>query len=127
SPMFVRDDNGQKAFSKLRSAIGGVYAWRMDQFRSGALKNQAEYQRMIKEADFAFKQAFAFCPYSPEAVFKYVNLLVNSGHADDADRVVETCILFDPENSTMHGLLQNIREIKKGSMLNMNMPPQSSV
>jgi hypothetical protein len=24
---------------------------------------------MIKEADFAFRQALAFCPYSPEAVF----------------------------------------------------------
>ena len=28
SPMFVRDDNAQKAFSKLRSAIGGLYFWR---------------------------------------------------------------------------------------------------
>ena len=25
---FVRDDQAQKAFSKLRSSIGGVYNWR---------------------------------------------------------------------------------------------------
>ena len=27
-PKFLRDDNGQKAFSKLRSSIGGIYQWR---------------------------------------------------------------------------------------------------
>src|SRR4029078_79625 len=26
---FIRDDNAQKAFSKLRSAIGGLYFWRI--------------------------------------------------------------------------------------------------
>ena len=39
---------------------------------------------MIKEADFAFRQAFAFCPYSPEAVFRYVNLLLSLQRFDDA-------------------------------------------
>ena len=71
SRKFVRDDQGQKAFSKLRSSIGGVYQWRI----SNSKPNSPEQQRMIKEADFAFRQAFAFCPYSPEAVFRYCNLL----------------------------------------------------
>ncbi len=32
-------------------------------------------KRMIQAADFGFRLAFALCPYSPEAVFRYVNLL----------------------------------------------------
>ena len=80
---FVHDDDAQKSFSKLRSSIGGIYAWRLNpdphvcppEYRP---KSDAEYQRLLKEADFAFRQAFAFCPYSPEAVFRYCALLVHT-------------------------------------------------
>ena len=106
-PKFVRDDNAQKAFSKLRSAIGGVYFWRISMS-----KNVAENQRMIKEAEFAFKQSLAYCPYSPEAVYKYVTLLINLNRHDEAIRIVETCIQFDQDNLAMHGLAQNIRDLK---------------
>jgi len=71
---FVRDDQAQKSFSKLRSSIGGVYSWRLSRART-----PADQQRMLKEADFAFRQAFAFCPYSPEAVFRYTTLLASYG------------------------------------------------
>jgi len=108
SPEFVRDDNAQKAFSKLRSAIGGVYFWRVQ-----TVKNAEENQRVLKEAEFALKQAFAYCPYSPEAVYKYVTLLVNLARAGDAEMVVSTCLQFDPDNPTMEALLQNIRDIKR--------------
>jgi tetratricopeptide (TPR) repeat protein len=103
---FVRDDNAQKAFSKLRSAIGGVYFWRVQN-----IKNPIENQRTLKEAEFAFKQSFAYCPYSPEAVFKYVSLLVNLGRTQDAALVVKTCLRFDPENEGMRALEENIRQI----------------
>lgn len=108
APEFVRDDNAQKAFSKLRSAIGGVYFWRVQ-----TSKNPAENARMLKEAEFAFKQAFAYCPYSPEAVYKYVTLLVNLGRAADAELVVKTCQKFDPDNTAMDALAQNIADIRK--------------
>lgn len=107
SPAFVRDDNAQKAFSKLRSAIGGVYMWRV---QNG--KIPAENQRCLKEAEFAFKQSFAYCPYSPEAVYKYVTLLVNQGRLEEAEIIVQTSLLFDADNPAMLALLQNIRDIK---------------
>jgi tetratricopeptide (TPR) repeat protein len=107
---FIRDDNAQKAFSKLRSAIGGLYFWRISNS-----KTVPENQRMIKEADFAFKQAFAYCPYSPEAVYKYVTLLANIGRVADAELVVDTCLKFDPENGAIQALGANIHEIKKGT------------
>jgi thioredoxin-like negative regulator of GroEL len=106
SKEFVRDDNAQKAFSKLRSAIGGVYYWRAQNSRV-----PTEHARVLKEAEFAFKQSFAYCPFSPEAVFKYVTLLVTVGRAADADLVVKTSLLWDPENLGLQALAENVRQI----------------
>jgi hypothetical protein len=78
---FVRDDDGQKAFSKLRSSQAGMYAWRLSpqcppEYRQ---KSPASQAALIRETDFAFKQAFAFCPYSPEAVYRYRRNVRTSG------------------------------------------------
>ena len=105
---FVRDDQAQKAFSKLRSSIAGVYNWRI-----ANPKSAVEQQRMLKEADFAFRQAFAFCPYSPEAVFRYAQLLINTGRYDDALLVASTCQKLDPYNGQVNVLVQSLIEAKK--------------
>lgn len=111
---FVHDMDAQKAFSKLRSSIGGIYAWRL----SGAAapeyrpKTALEQQRLLKEADFAFKQAFAFCPYSPEAVFRYAQLLMNFQRIDDALLVAETCLKLDPYNGQVINLKNQLVNIK---------------
>lgn len=107
---FIRDDNAQKAFSKLRSAIGGVYAWRINQ--AGA--DRAKQDRLIKEADYTFKQAFAFCPYSPEAIFRYVNILVPTGRIDDAIAMVQVCRKLDPEQLAVKDLLDQLQRMKAG-------------
>jgi len=91
---FVRDDDGQKAFSKLRSSIGAsIYRWRMNNPH-----NPAERARVAKEAEFALKQAFAYCPYSPEAVFHLMNQLLNANRIDDALLILKTCHKLDPYN-----------------------------
>ncbi|MDB6126102.1 MAG: hypothetical protein JWQ71_5095 [Pedosphaera sp.] len=104
---FVRDDQAQKAFSKLRSSIGGIYNWR------AAYGAPSERARMLKEADFAFRQAFAFCPYSPEAVFRYVQLLAGQGRFDDALIVAKTCLRLDPYNGQVEGLVKQLTDIKE--------------
>jgi tetratricopeptide (TPR) repeat protein len=106
---FIRDDNAKKAFSKLRSAIAGVYFWRIN--HSAARGNLAEQQRMIREADFAFKQAFAFCPFSPEAVFRYTNLLISLKRAGDALLITETFLKFDKNNLAVQNLRDQIKNI----------------
>jgi tetratricopeptide (TPR) repeat protein len=111
---FIRDDDGQKAFSKLRSSIGGIYAWRLSpqsppQYRP---KSEAEFQRVLREAEFTFRQAFAFCPYSPEALFRYVNLLLPLNRVDDALLLAETCLKLDPYNAQVVGLVENLRSIR---------------
>ena len=105
---FVRDDNAQKAFSKLRSSIGGIYAWRV-----ANSKSQPEQQRMIKEADFTFRQAFAYCPFSPEAVYRYVNLLLSMQRIDDAILIVQTCKKLDQFNPSIDNLLAQVEGMKK--------------
>src|SRR4029453_5380640 len=99
-PKFIRDNDGQKAFSKLRSSIAGVYNYRI----SAPTTNPAQQQRYVREAEFAFKQAYAFCPYSPEAVFRYINLLISMGRVDDARLIAITSRKLDPYNSQMENL-----------------------
>jgi tetratricopeptide (TPR) repeat protein len=105
---FVRDEQAQKSFSKLRSSIGGVYGWRINN-----AKSSAEQQRMIKEADFAYRQAFVFCPYSPEAVFRYVTLLLSMNRIDDASLVANTCKKLDPYNPQIDGLIKQLNGYKQ--------------
>jgi tetratricopeptide (TPR) repeat protein len=111
---FIHDDDAQKAFSKLRSSIGGIYAWRLSpqnppQYRP---RNDAEYRRILREAEFTFRQAFAFCPFSPEAVFRYVQLLVQLQRVDDALLIAETCLKLDPFSGQVQGLVNSLQNIK---------------
>jgi tetratricopeptide (TPR) repeat protein len=89
-------------------------------------KTTASQAALIRETDFAFKQAFAFCPYSPEAVFRYVNFLLGlaqteemNGHPekaghyfDDAILVGETCQKLDPFNEQVAGLINSVKGYK---------------
>ena len=123
-PKFIRDSDGQKAFSKLRSSIAGLYAWRI-QKAAGEMqkalnenngpeyqKKSAEYQRMLKEAEFAFKQAYAFCPYSPEAIFRYINVLASVGRFRDAYMIAVTSEKLDPFNLQIKDLISQLERMK---------------
>ena len=120
---FVRDDDAQKAFSKLRSSQAGMYAWRLrllfpnpppdPKYLPYRPKSDAEVEQLRKECDFAFKQAFAFCPYSPEAVIRYANFLFQFNRFDDALIVAKTCQKLDPYNAQISGLINQIEDIKK--------------
>ena len=119
---FVRDDDAQKAFSKLRSSQAGVYFWRcgFPDPSTGRIPCPSEYRQktpasqtaLIRETDFAFKQAFAFCPYSPEAVYRYIQFLVPLGRFDDAITVAETCQKLDPLNNQITDLVKNLQSYK---------------
>jgi thioredoxin-like negative regulator of GroEL len=107
---FIRDDQAQKSFSKLRSSIAGVYNWRIAACKPGS----SERQRMLKEADFAFRQAFALCPYSPEALFRYVSLLLGPEmqRYDDALLLAKTSQKLDPFNNSIQDLVNRIQDWK---------------
>jgi hypothetical protein len=84
-PQFVQNGYSCKMFSKERNSIAGLYVWRM---KNAA--GSAEKERMAREADFAFRQAWALCPYSPEVVTAYVALLMDENRRADALLVAET-------------------------------------
>jgi tetratricopeptide (TPR) repeat protein len=111
---FVRDDQAQKSFSKLRSSISGIYAWRLssqcpEEYRQ---KTAASSEALKRETDFAFKQAFAFCPYSPEAVFRYINFLLQYNRMDDALLVAQICLKLDPYNDQVKNLVKQLGDFK---------------
>jgi tetratricopeptide (TPR) repeat protein len=117
-PKFVRDDDGQKAFSKLRSSIAGIYAWRLGMSAGIPTppqylpKSEAERDRLLREADFAFKQAYAFCPYSPEALYRYVQILAATRRFDEAILLAKTSIKVDPNNAGLANLISELQRMK---------------
>ncbi|MEY2410264.1 MAG: hypothetical protein QOF48_2934 [Verrucomicrobiota bacterium] len=109
-PGFIQDVEARKFFSKLRSAVGGVYSW-----RANATRLPAERQRLLDEADFAFRQAFVFAPTSAEAVFRYVNLLMSGGRVEDALRVAGAAQTLDPTNAQMENLGLELARMKQAA------------
>ena len=114
--VFVESENAQKAFSKLRASIAGVYAWRLGLMKSIPTDAQfqpaseADRQKLIKEADFAYRQAFALCPYSPEAVFRYADFLVGQNRIADALLVARTSHRIAPGDAMTSSLVQQLEK-----------------
>jgi hypothetical protein len=84
-PRFIQNTYSHRMFSKLRSSHAGLYAWRSQHAASASEKD-----RLVREADFAFRQAWALCPDSAETVFRYVALLMDQKRVADALSVAET-------------------------------------
>jgi hypothetical protein len=92
-PQFVQNGYSCKIFSKERSSIAGLYAWRAEHAVTGG-----EKERMTREADFAFRQALALCPYSPETVKHYVDFLKSQNRDSDAVLLGELANKFPKQN-----------------------------
>ncbi len=107
-PEFVRNDYAMAMWSKLRSSQGGLYFW-----RSTGSKTPDEKRGMITEAGFAFRQAFAFCPTSPEATFRFVNLLVQAASLNDALLIARTAAALEPKNGQFQNLVNEVERLKK--------------
>ncbi len=98
-PEFWRDNDARKTFSKLRSAIGGVYA----------------YRKLYDEAKYAYNQSRQLCPDSPEANFRYSQLLLEIGQPDVAISVLEDYRKLDPLNSKIEMAINQIRGMQQAS------------
>jgi beta-lactamase regulating signal transducer with metallopeptidase domain len=94
-PRFVQNDYASRMFSKLRSSIAGLYARRADHATAAA-----EKKRMAYAADFAFRQAFALCPSSPEAVHRYTTFLTSQHREADARLVLDMAEQFKSKSAS---------------------------
>jgi len=106
-PRFVQSDFSCKMFSKLRSSIAGIYVWRLDH-----AAGEAESERMARAADFAFRQAWALCPYSPEAVFRYANFLTKQKRSADAFLVASATLKLEPNNIQVRNLVAQLQQFQ---------------
>jgi beta-lactamase regulating signal transducer with metallopeptidase domain len=111
-PRFIQNAYSHRAFSKLRASQGGLYAWRARQ-----TTDASEKQRMNDAADFAFRQAWALCPYSPEAVFRYVRLLMEQNRVADALVVADAASQLPAnqglEGEQMRNLVKQLKTVQK--------------
>jgi tetratricopeptide (TPR) repeat protein len=96
-PVFKRDTDAQKTFSKLRSAIGGVYAFR----------------RLVGEAEYAYKQAQRLCAESPEASFRCAQLYMELGQVDKAIETLKALEALDPLNAKIKEARRQLEGAKK--------------
>ncbi len=107
-PIFEKNEYTQLMFSKERVSIAGLYAWRAEHS-----SDTEERKRMRREADFAFKQAWAMDPASSEASIRYIQFLVDTSRTDDAILIARTCLAMAPHNATVSSLLKNLEQYKK--------------
>lgn len=111
-PQFVQNDYSCRAFSRLRSSLGELYAW-----RAYNATDAVEKQRMNRAADLAYRQAFALCPYFTLTVYRYVNFLVSEHRFADAMLVAETSARFSAgyclNAELLESMINYLKEIKK--------------
>jgi len=93
TPAFRRDVVARKSFSKLRSAIAGLYVVR----------------GLMSEAETAFKEAVRLYPLSPEANFRLADLYMRWNRTPDAVKVMEIFCTQDPNNGRARGFVEDMK------------------
>jgi len=69
-------------------------------------------QNYTAEAEAEFRIANQICPSSPEAVFKYVDLLLNQKRIAEATQVAERGVTADPQNAQFRDLVAQLTKLK---------------
>jgi len=100
-PGFRGNVEAEKAYSKLRSAIAGLYV----------------HRERYDEAEVAFQQAIRLCPVSPEASFRLAKMYAKQDRIADAIRTMEEYIAEDPPYSRDKAV-NYLTELKNRNMQN---------
>ncbi len=96
-PKFIGDIVARKSFSKLRSALAGLYAAR----------------GKPNESEAAFRQAVALYDLSPEANFRLADLISRRGRFDEAIEIFDVFLKKDPNNDKALQFQNNLKNMKK--------------
>jgi hypothetical protein len=100
---FLTNDFASRAFSKLRVSMAGLYQWRVMK-ESGT----DSARRWNLAANYAFQQAYALCPTSPEVLFRYVDFLTAQRRFDDAILLVHTTLKLTPADDHFYDQYENL-------------------
>ena len=96
-PLFIDSEAARRTYSKLRSAIAGLYA----------------HRRMFDDAEQAFRQAIDLYPESPEASFRLADLFLNQRRYMEALSTMEALHTLDPANTRVQSYLTQIRDMER--------------
>ncbi|MBN1671698.1 MAG: DUF2723 domain-containing protein [Kiritimatiellae bacterium] len=91
---FRRDLVARKTFSKLRTAIAGLYV----------------YRRLYAEAEYAYRQATRLCPGFPEPTMRLADLYMRQRRFDEAGSLLEELLTADPHNAGARECRARVRE-----------------
>ncbi len=95
---FIRDIVARKSFSKLRSAIAGLYANR----------------GLFPQAETAFQEARLLYPLSPEANFRLVQeVLLRMNRLSECRQVISAFHRQDPGNDKIPPFLEQLKRIER--------------
>ena len=108
NPKFQRDVVARKTFSKLRSAIAGLYS----------------YRRMYVEADYAFRQALELYPLSPEGNFRLAEINMQQRKFAEAKSIIEEFLKQDPGNDKVGTYLTQITETMRLDNRRLELEPR---
>jgi tetratricopeptide (TPR) repeat protein len=97
-PTFLKHRWARQAYSKLRSAIGGLYAY------GRGLNDEAEY---------AFRQAITLDPSNPEANFRLAQLYTEGNRFDDAIATIKSLQQLDPTNQKLQAAIAQLQTMKQ--------------
>ena len=104
---FVTNEFATKSFSKLRSSIAGLYQWRLTE-----MPGNDDKARLRAAADFGYRQAFALCPSSQEAIYRYINFLLAQGRCDDAIAIAGAALKLNQDNQQLKILLPQLQDFR---------------
>ena len=96
-PEFTQSHHARASYSKLLASQAGLLVER----------------NFLAEAEQTFRYANELCPSSPEAVYRYVNLLVAQGRIQDALPVAEAAVRADVNNrQQFRGLVEELNRMR---------------
>lgn len=105
---YVTNAYACKMYSKLRSSMAGVYAWRAAQ-----KVEPDEQKRLQRAAEHACRQAFALCPYSPEALFRFVTLLTQQQRVAEALQLARAAEPLVEQKEPVRNLIRELERMQK--------------
>jgi hypothetical protein len=97
-PKFLRSAYTQKTYAKLRDSIAASIYQARAEVSNGSKASPATKARMLKEAEFAFKQALAFYPASPEPIYHSMILLSSQQRFEEIKMIIHLAQKLDPKN-----------------------------
>ncbi len=100
-PRFLRNERARHTYGKLRSALGGLYAYG---------------RRMTNDAEAVFKQAIELDPTGPEAAFRLAQLYMEQGRIDDAIATLKPLQQRDPINQKLQAAITQMQTMKQSGL-----------